>query len=89
MANVRDGNFFVEPADVQDALSEMLGLSYRLPAAHDALRANACASHTHVPGTHNCKLDSLTDECMTCPGSRRHVWCIMQRQVYACTQCII
>ncbi len=46
MANVRDGNIFVEPADVQDALSEMLGLSYRLPAAHDALRANACAWHT-------------------------------------------
>ncbi len=29
MAHVRDGNVFVEPADVQDALSEMLGLSYR------------------------------------------------------------
>lgn len=28
LANVRDGNVFVEPADVQDALSEMLGLSY-------------------------------------------------------------
>ncbi len=35
MANVRDGNVFVEPADVQDALSEMLGLSYRLPVAHE------------------------------------------------------
>jgi hypothetical protein len=46
MANVRDGNVFVEPADVQDALSEMLGFSYRLPAAHDALRANAYAWHT-------------------------------------------
>jgi len=46
MANVRDGNVFVEPADVQDALSEMLGLSYRLPAGHNALRANACTWHT-------------------------------------------
>lgn len=34
MANVRDGNVFVEPADVQDALSEMLGLSYRDKSVH-------------------------------------------------------
>ncbi|DBB18035.1 TPA: hypothetical protein ACH3X3_003028 [Trebouxia sp. C0006] len=34
MANVRDGNVFVEPADVQDALSEMLGLSYRAKPVH-------------------------------------------------------
>ncbi|DBA87516.1 hypothetical protein WJX77_008569 [Trebouxia sp. C0004] len=34
MANVRDGNVFVEPADVQDALSEMLGLSYRAKSGH-------------------------------------------------------
>ena len=46
MANVRDGNVIVEPADVQDALSEMLGLSYRLPAARHALRANAYVWHT-------------------------------------------
>lgn len=46
MAHVRDGNVVVEPADVQDALSEMLGLSYRLLAAHHALKANAYAWHT-------------------------------------------
>lgn len=34
MANVRDGNVYVEPADVHDALSEMLGLSYSAKPIH-------------------------------------------------------
>ena len=29
LTNIRDGKVHVEPADVEDALSEVLGLSYR------------------------------------------------------------